>query len=241
MMWSIIGIIVLFIIVHGPEFYRKNIRDRESKNTGPIYYVYRVENEFFICKQVNEKIFWLKECPYQIISFYNLYKNNRIGKKRKRKEGYDFVFTDKIKEAAPVNGYQEHGQIIGPYTITGFGWNHPEEFKIKAAEDKAKVIVDMLSGKFDIEMAKVEARERQIEKEKQEKEEQRLNKRFANGDYIYQSAVYDSNNWNSSTRVPLKNKTSEILRLTPLLIAADERKDEEAVGLILTEMEAVIR
>lgn len=231
-MWTFVGIFILILLVHGPDFYRKHFK--KIPEVLPIFYVYKIEKEHYICKQVGDQMFWLKDFPNQVIEEYDTWKANSEKKKRN-----PFSFTDKIKEAARITSYYENKTARGPYSTMGYGWQTPDHLKQESDANKAKIIVDMLSGKYDVEMAKVKAKEDQEELEKQKKAELLLNNRFSSGDFIYHSAMYDKGSNNDP--ISLKTRTSEILRLTPLLIAADERKDEEAVGHILLEMEAVIR
>lgn len=234
MMWTFVGIFILAILVHGRDFYRKYFKT--TPEVVPIFYVYKIEKDHYICKQEGEQMFWLQYCPSQIIEEYDRWKSK--SEKKMKKEPF-FTFTDKIKEAVRITSYHENRTTSGPYTTMGYGWQTPDHLKEESDATKAKIIVDMLSGKYDIEMAKQKAKEEQEELERQRKAEMQLNNRFSSGDYIYQSGMYDKSSNND--QISLKSRTSEILRLTPLLIAADERKDEEAVGLILMEMEAVIR
>jgi hypothetical protein len=234
MMWSIIGVIILFLLVYGPGFY-KSYRAEKKVKTDPIFYVYKIERDFHICKKEDEKIAWLRYCPQSIFREYEDYKSRLASKSLKASPL--FTFTDRIQEAARITSGYEDKETRGPYSTCGYHWNTSFKIKEEWEERKAKIIVDMLSGKYDAEMARMKALEEQQAREKQEKEERLLNQRFASGDFVYQSSVYTEN----VVPLSLKTKTSEILRLTPLLIAADERKDEEAVGQILLEMDAVIR
>lgn len=219
---SIAGILLFICLLVLWRIEAETLRERQNTR----YYSIRVDKSLYICREIEGKLSYLSSNTDFLFDKYD---------RSKQASTPFFRFTDKITEASLVHAYNENKDTRRPYEIWSYAFSTPDEFKQAADENKARIIVDMLSGKFEQEIAKYQ-QELQLKKEKEAAfREQQLLDKFRKAEFLYESEVFPN------TQITSKAKRDEILRLTPLLIEADARKDEEAVGKILLEMEAVIR